>query len=56
MNDRGRALAGGQLGDRCLEELPASLTSGQGTDAIRLIDVLWLERGGERVVAAFGGA
>jgi type II restriction enzyme len=53
VNDRGRALGGGQLGDGCLEKLPAALTGGQGTDAIRLIDVLWFERGGERVVAAF---
>lgn len=52
-NDRGRAFAGGQLGDGCLERLPASLTAGDGSGAIPLIDVLWLEKGADRVVAAF---
>jgi len=53
INDRGRVLAGGELADGCLDQLPASLMASPGIDAIRLIDVLWLERGGERVVAAF---
>lgn len=53
INDRGRALAGGQLGDGCLDQLPAALMASPGIDAIRLIDVLWLEKGGDRVVAAF---
>jgi type II restriction enzyme len=53
VNDRGRALAGGRLGDGCIDDLPAALTGTPGTDAIRLIDVLWLERDGGRVAAAF---
>ena len=52
-NDQNRSLAGGKLGDGCLDTLPESLTTAPGIDAIRLIDVLWLEKGGERVVAAF---
>jgi type II restriction enzyme len=52
-NDRGRALGAGALGDGCLDDLPSALKTVPGVDAIRLIDVLWLERGGERVVAAF---
>ncbi len=50
-NDRGRACGGGRLGDGCLEVLPDVVDS--GGDAIRLIDVLWLERGGARVTAGF---
>jgi type II restriction enzyme len=53
VNDRGRALGEGELGDGCLDQLPADLTTAPGVDAIRLIDVLWFEKGGERVVAAF---
>ena len=53
INDRGRPLGGGQLGDGCLDQLPPALSGVQGADAIRLIDVLWLEQGEERVVAAF---
>ena len=52
-NDRGRALGTGALGDGCLDDLPAALKTVPGIDAIRLIDVLWLEKEGERVVAAF---
>ena len=52
-NDRGRALGKGSLGDGCLDDLPAALRTAPGIDAIRLIDVLWLEKGGEHVVAAF---
>lgn len=49
-NDRGRPYAGGRLCDGCLDVLPATLTT---ADAVPLIDVLWLERGSDRVRAAF---
>jgi type II restriction enzyme len=52
-NDQGRSLAGGRLGDGCLEELPAPLRDGPGADAIRLIDVLWLDPQALEVRAAF---
>jgi type II restriction enzyme len=52
-NDRGRTCATGRLGDGCMAVLPAALQNVGGADAIRLIDVLWFERGGERVAAAF---
>ena len=52
-NDRGRAYAGGRLGDGCLEALPEALADGPGGDAVRLIDVLWLTPGTAQVVAAF---
>ncbi len=52
-NDRSRPYAGGKLGDGCLDTLPAALTGTPGADAVRLIDVLWLERPSGRVVAAF---
>lgn len=52
-NDRSRVYAGGKLADGCLNELPPSLTARPGADAVRLIDVLWLDRATGRVVAAF---
>ena len=52
-NDRGRTGPSGRLGDGCLEALPPAIQENPGADAIRLIDVLWLDRGGERVAAAF---
>jgi type II restriction enzyme len=51
VNDRGRTCADGRLGDGCLDELPATLRSVPGADAVRLIDVLWIA--GDDVVAAF---
>lgn len=51
-NDRGRVYRDGRLADGCLEELPVALAQGPGGDAIRLIDVLWLNAGGG-VAAAF---
>lgn len=52
-NDRGRPWEQGQLGDGCLDALPAGLNLGTGTDAVRLIDVLWLAASQEVIVAAF---
>ena len=52
-NDRGRAYAGGRLGDGCLEVLPEALAGAPGADAVRLIDVLWLKPGTALVAAAF---
>lgn len=52
-NDQGRLHDGVRLGEGCLDSLPTSISTSTGADAIRLIDVLWLERGGDRVAAAF---
>jgi type II restriction enzyme len=52
-NDRGRAYRGGSLADGCLDSLPESVMAAPGAEAVRLIDVLWLERGGTHVAAAF---
>lgn len=58
-NDRNRPCGTGRLCDGCINTLPAGLEAPAGIDAVRLIDVLWLERpsGGNgqaaRVVAAF---
>lgn len=52
-NDRGRPIFDGRLGDHCLAELPLRLQAGNGSEAVRLIDVLWLDQASERVVAAF---
>jgi len=52
-NDQGRALGEGRLGDNCLRSLPAAIESAAGFDAIRLIDVLWLNPDSGEVVAAY---
>ena len=55
---RRRGVGGGldvlcpRLGDGCLDELPAALDGADGAEAVRLIDVLWLDDAG-RVAAAF---
>lgn len=51
-NDRNRQFNGGKLGDGCLDSLPIPATA-PGTDAIRLIDVLWLDKSSGRIVAAY---
>ncbi|MBP2309711.1 type II restriction endonuclease [Azospirillum melinis] len=52
-NDRGRPYDGGKLGEGCLERLPETIEKAPGADAVRLIDVLWLDRGKAHVAAAF---
>ncbi|MDX5961868.1 type II restriction endonuclease [Rhodococcus opacus] len=51
-NDRSRPYGDGRLADGCLAVLPPPIASGPAADAIRLIDVLWLESNG-CVTAAF---
>lgn len=43
-NDRRRPCGTGLLGDGCLTVLPATIEAAPGADAVRLIDVLWLDR------------
>ncbi len=50
-NDRNRPYLGGRLGDGCLAELPGA--NDGASEAVRLIDVLWLQPGGPEVAAAF---
>ena len=52
-NDRGRLHEGRALGHNCLDHLPLPISTSTGADAIRLIDVLWLERDDGNVAAAF---
>jgi type II restriction enzyme len=52
-NDIGRQYVGGRLGDGCLSALPVAIDNAPGADAVRLIDVLWLERDTGRVAGAF---
>lgn len=51
-NDRGREYGNGRLGDGCLAKLPAALDIAPGAEAVRLIDVLWVDQA-EKIVAAF---
>ena len=52
-NDGGRGYAGGRLADQCLSQLPEKLLENASADAIRLIDVIWLERTTAELAAAF---
>jgi type II restriction enzyme len=52
-NDRSREYAGGLLSDGCLPTLPPSIAASPGYEAIRLIDVMWLDKTSSRVAAAF---
>ncbi|MBX9823668.1 MAG: type II restriction endonuclease [Xanthobacteraceae bacterium] len=52
-NDANRAYCGGRLADGCIKSLPEPLAQHPASDAIRLIDVLWLEQAGAEVAAAF---
>ena len=52
-NDRGRLFEGTPLREGCLDLLPDEIATAPGADAIRLIDVLWLEQDSARVAAAF---
>jgi len=52
-NDVSRSYAGGRLGDRCVTTLPEGFAGRPGADAVRLIDVLWLDWNTDEVAAAF---
>lgn len=52
-NDRNRIYSGGRLGDGCLDSLPPTMAHAPAFEAIRLIDVLWIDAATEQVVAAF---
>ena len=52
-NDQSRQFRDAKLGDHCLTQLPASLQNEPGIEAIRLIDVLWIQSNGGGVIAAF---
>lgn len=51
-NDGARPYKEGRLADGCLDRLPKALAEADAADAIRLIDVIWIEQGGD-VAAAF---
>lgn len=52
-NDRNRPHDGKPLGANCLDKLPAAIAAMHGSDSVRLIDVLWIDRTTGAVVAAF---
>lgn len=51
-NDRNRQMGDGKLGDGCLPSLPSQATK-MAVDAVRLIDVLWLDRASGQIIAAY---
>ena len=52
-NDQSRGYQNGTLGQGCLATLPSAIQTIAGGDAVRLIDVLWLEKETHVPVAAF---
>ena len=52
-NDQSRLVDGKPLATGCCRELPAAYTRGEGIDAVRLIDVLWLDRASGKIAAGF---
>jgi type II restriction enzyme len=52
-NDRRRSYSNGQLADGCLTRLPEVLERAAASDAIRLIDVLWINPASGEAAAAF---
>ena len=52
-NDRGRPYANGRLGDGCLAALPPALAAAPGAEAVRLIDVIWIDPATQAAAAAF---
>lgn len=52
-NDRGRLHNGNRLATGCVDALPSSVEGAAGAESVRLIDVLWLDKGATRVMAAF---
>ena len=52
-NDRSRPYAGGRLSDGCLDALPPAVSDAPGADAVRLIDVLWVDGPTGHVAGAF---
>lgn len=52
-NDQSRAFQGGSLGQGCVARLPDSIQRIANGEAVRLIDVLWLDRSTQAPVAAF---
>lgn len=52
-NDRNRPYQGGRLSDGCLESLPPPVEHTPGSEAVRLIDVLWIRCDTGQVAAGF---
>ena len=52
-NDQGRIWQGGKLGDGCLTTLPPAMAQARGSDAVRLIDIIWIDKISGQAVAAF---
>lgn len=52
-NDQSRIVDGKPLATGCCKELPPSVNAGDGLEAVRLIDALWLDHTTSRVVAGF---
>ena len=52
-NDQSRSWQGGKLGDGCLTALPPAMAAARGSEAVRLIDIIWIDTAGGQAIAAF---
>ena len=52
-NDQGRIWHGGKLGDGCLAALPPEMAAAPGIEAVRLIDIIWIDKASGKAIAAF---
>lgn len=52
-NDKSRPYLGERLSDGCLTRLPESVRQSQTVDTVSLIDILWIAKEPQKIVAAF---
>lgn len=52
-NDKNRQYLGSRLSEGCLENLPTQIRTSDAVDTVSLIDVLWVSKESEKIVAAF---
>lgn len=52
-NDKNRSYLGDRLSDGCLSQLPENVRQSSAVDTVSLIDILWIARESQKIVAAF---
>jgi type II restriction enzyme len=52
-NDKNRPYLGDRLSDGCLTQLPDNVRQSQAVDTVSLIDILWIAKESQKIVAAF---
>ena len=52
-NDKNRSYLGTRLSDGCLARLPEEIRCASAADTVALIDILWISKQSDKIVAAF---